>query len=85
MSEVNEVLTAFLPHFNHRFGVPADQLEVAYRPFETETDLAGVLCIKEQRRVARENTVQYQTQSLLSLLPRYELHRKRVHTMTTVS
>ena len=64
MSEANEVLAAFLPRFNRRFCVPADDMQVAYRPLEPETDLAGVLCIKEQRRVARDNTVQYKNRTL---------------------
>ena len=58
------MLAAFLPRFNQRFGVPADQPEVAYRPLDEETDLAGVLCVKEQRRVARDNTVQYKNKTL---------------------
>ena len=64
LTEANEVLAAFLPRFNQRFGVPADQPEVACRPLDEETDLAGVLCIKEQRRVARDNTVQYKNKTL---------------------
>ena len=64
LSEANEVLAAFLPRFNDRFGVPAEHPEVAYRPLEEEIDLAGVLCIKEQRRVARDNTVQYKNKTL---------------------
>ncbi len=71
MSEANEVLAAFLPRFNQRFCVPADDMEVAYRPLEPETDLAGVLCIKEQRRVARDNTVQYKN-TTLQLFPGME-------------
>ncbi len=42
----------------------AAQPEPAYRPLDPELDLAGVLCIKEQRRVARDNTVQYHLQTL---------------------
>jgi hypothetical protein len=64
LSEANEVLAAFLLRFNQRFGVPADQPEVAYRPLDEEVDLAGVLCFKEQRRVARDNTVQYKNRTL---------------------
>ena len=58
------MLADFLPRFNRRFGVPAEQSEVAYRPLDEELDLAGVLCIKEQRRVARDNTVQYKNKTL---------------------
>ena len=53
------MLVEFLPRFNQRFGVPADQQETVYRPVDPELDLGGVLCIKELRRVAKDNTVQY--------------------------
>ena len=65
--EANDVLAAFLPRFNQRFGVPADQPEVAYRPLDEKTDLAGVLCIKEQRRVTRDNTVQYKNKDVAAV------------------
>lgn len=68
LSEANEVLAGFLPRFNERFGVVAAQPQVAYRPLDPELDLAGVLCIKEQRRVARDNTVQYHSK-MLQLFP----------------
>jgi transposase len=53
-AEANRVLGEFLPRFprfNERFGVPADQPESAYRPAGSGLDLAGVLCVKERRRV----------------------------------
>ena len=62
------MLADFLPRFNQRFGVPAAQPEPAYRSLDPELNLAGVLCIKEQRRVARDNTVHYHGKSL-QLLP----------------
>jgi len=64
LAEANQVLADFLPRFNQRFGVPAAQPDPVYRPLDPELDLAGVLCIKEQRRVARDNTVQYHGQTL---------------------
>jgi hypothetical protein len=64
LEEANQVLADFLPRFNQRFGVPADQLELAYRPVDPEMDLGGALCIKELRRVAKDNTVQYHGRSL---------------------
>jgi transposase len=59
LEEANQVLSDFLPRFNQRFGVPAAQPESAYRAVDPELDLAGVLCIKELRRVAKDNTVRY--------------------------
>ncbi len=62
--EANLVLWDFLPRFNHRFGVPAAQPGQAYRPISLELDLEGILCVKERRRVARDNTVQYRQRNL---------------------
>ena len=64
ISEANSVLWDFLPRFNQRFGVPAAQPGQAYRPISLELDLEGILCVKERRRVARDNTVQYRQRNL---------------------
>ena len=64
MEEANTVLETFLCRFNERFAVPATQPEVAYRPISPELDMDAVLCIKEYRRVAKDNTVQYHGQTL---------------------
>ena len=64
ISEANSVLRDFLPRFNERFGVPAAQPGQAYRPISLELDLEGILCVKERRRVARDNTVQYRQRNL---------------------
>ena len=64
LAEANEVLACFLLRFNERFGVPAAQAGSAYRPVDPVLDLGGVLCIKERRRVARDNTVQYHGRTL---------------------
>ena len=64
ISEANSVLWDFLPRFNERFGVPAAQPGQAYRPISLELDLEGILCVKERRRVARDNTVQYRQRNL---------------------
>jgi hypothetical protein len=64
ISEANSVLWDFLPRFNQRFGVPAAQSGQVYRPISLEMDLEGILCVKERRRVARDNTVQYHQRNL---------------------
>ena len=64
LEEANCVLQEFLPRFNDRFGVPATQPEPAYRPADPWLDVDGVLCVKERRRVAKDNTVQYHRQTL---------------------
>jgi len=79
MEEANQVLWAFLPRFNDRFGVPAAQPGLAYRP-AAGLDLDGVLCFKYQRTVAKDNTVKL-GEHTLQLLPgphRFSYARARV-------
>lgn len=64
LAAANRVLWDFLLRFCERFGVPAAQEGSAYRPVPAELNLASVLCIKERRRVARDNTVQYHGRTL---------------------
>ncbi|MDO8750684.1 MAG: ISNCY family transposase [Dehalococcoidia bacterium] len=64
LQEANRVLEAFLPRFNARFGVPAAESGPAYRLPEPGLDVDGVLCVKERRIVAKDNTVQYQGRTL---------------------
>ena len=59
------MLAAFLPRFNARVGVPAAQPGSAYRSPGPDLDLANTLCIKHQRRAARDNTVLYQVMNPL--------------------
>ena len=68
IDDAGVVLREFLPHFNERFGVPAAESEVAYRPVGEEKRLGRVLCFKHSRKVARDNTVRYR-RSTLQLLP----------------
>ncbi len=67
-AEANVALAEFLPRFNARFGVPAAQTGSAYRTPGAGLDLASTLCIKNRRKVAKDNTVLYQ-QSSLQLFP----------------
>jgi len=64
LMEANKILESFLLRFNERFGVPAAQPELAYRPIDPGLDIDGVLCIKEKRRMARDNTVRYHGRTL---------------------
>jgi transposase len=64
MAEANTALEVFLLRFNERFSVPPAQPEVAYRPLDPEMDIDTILCVKEYRKVARDNTVQYHGQTL---------------------
>ena len=57
IEDARVVLKAFIDHFNERFGVPAREPEVAYRPIATGKCLNRVLCFRHTRKVARDNTV----------------------------
>ena len=58
----------FLPRYNRRFQVPAQCPDPAFRPLPPDLRLGQVLCFKHKRRVARDNTVQFQRHTL-QLLP----------------
>ena len=68
IDQAKEVLQEFLPKFNARFAVAAEQPETAYRPVPDELSLAETICIKDTRKVARDNTVKYHWR-VLQLLP----------------
>ena len=71
MDQANALLRDFLPRYNARFAVPADLPESAYRPWDMPRPLDEVLCFKDTRKVARDNTVKYQWRTL-QLLPSTE-------------
>ncbi len=68
LADANDALEEFLPRFNARFGVAAPERGSAYRSLEPDRDVEGILCTKEWRRVAKDNTVQYQGR-VLQLYP----------------
>ena len=68
ITEANQVLNSFLPRFNEKFGVQAEQDCPAYRSLEQSVSLDGVLCFKHRRKVSRDNTVKYRRRTL-QLLP----------------
>ena len=68
IGEANSVLEQFLPRFNHRFEVPPLYPESAFRPLGPELGLEQILCFKQRRTVARDNTVRFQLHTL-QLLP----------------
>lgn len=69
MEEANRVLDDFLPRYNERFGIPAAQAGSAYRPVPPGLKLDAILCLKYQRKVARDNTVQFSWRTLQLLPP----------------
>ena len=68
ITEANEVLNDFLPRFNEKFAVQAEQDSPAYRCLEKSVSLEQILCFKHRRKVSRDNTVKYK-QHTLQLLP----------------
>ena len=71
MDQANDILQDFLPRFNARFAVAAEQPEPAYRPVPEEFSLTETISIRHTRKVARDNTVKFQWR-VLQLLPSKE-------------
>ena len=71
MDQANAILQDFLPRFNNRFAVKAEQPETAYRPVPEELSLTETISIKHTRKVGRDNTVKYHWR-VLQLLPSKE-------------
>lgn len=64
MATANRYLTEqFLPHYNERFMVRATELGTAFIPW-VGTSLAEILCVQDERVVAKDNTVRYQGTTL---------------------
>jgi transposase len=60
MAAANRYLTEqFLPQYNKRFMVRATETGTAFIPW-VGTSLAEILCVHEERVVAKDNTVRYQ-------------------------
>ena len=64
MAAANQYLTEhFLPQHNTRFMVQATEPGTAFIPW-VGTNLAEILCVQDERVVAKDNTVRYQGTSL---------------------
>ena len=64
-------LRSFCPSSTPKFAVAAEQPETAYRPVPAELSLTETICLKDTRKVARDNTAKYQWR-VLQLLPEAE-------------
>ena len=71
MDQATAVLQDFLPRYNARFAVQPEHPEPAYRPADPDLCLSEILCFKDTRKVARDNTVKYNWR-VLQLLPDQE-------------
>ena len=71
IDQATAVLQDFLPRYNARFAVQPEHPEPAYRLAGPELCLSEILCFKDTRKVARDNTVKYNWR-VLQLLPDQE-------------
>jgi hypothetical protein len=55
----NDYLPGFLARLDARFGVPATDPEIAYRPLPVEFDLSRICCFKYGRVVGADNTIRF--------------------------
>ena len=62
--DANQVLEAYLPKFNARFGVPAREAIPAYIPWPDEFDRGEFFCLKHRRTVQNDNTISFGGHSL---------------------
>ena len=68
IDQATAVLRDYLPRYNARFAVQPEHPEPAYRPADHDLCLPEILCFKDTRKVARDNTVKYHWR-VLQLLP----------------
>jgi len=62
MAAANQYLaTQFLPAHNQRFAIPASEAGTAFIPW-IGPNLTEILCVQEERVVAKDNTVHYHRQ-----------------------
>ena len=71
IDQANAILGDFLPRYNLQFAVSPELAEPAYRLWNGNRPLDEILCIKHTRKVAKDNTIQYQWRTL-QLLPSQE-------------
>jgi len=74
MAAANRYLAErFLPAYNQRFAVPAAEAGTAFVPW-IGTALAEILCVHEERVVAKDNTVRYRGLILQSPQDTHRFH-----------
>ena len=65
LAEANQVVERYLPLYNQRFRVQAAQPTDLHRRVPARLDLDTVLCLKTQRRLNADSTVQHESQVYL--------------------
>ena len=67
------LLEEFLPKHNRKFAHPAKEPGSAYRPVPKGLDLNNIFCIKEERTVAPDNTISYNSRYFQILPNEYRI------------
>jgi hypothetical protein len=57
IEEANRFLQTYLPGYNRRFSAPPREKADLHRPVPAGTDLAGVLCLKNERTLRNDRTL----------------------------
>jgi transposase len=71
VAEANTVLERLLPVHNRRFGKAARQTQDAHRPLGAGHNLAAILSVQEERKVANDYTVRFHNRFYQLLPPVY--------------
>jgi len=75
MEKANKFLKeTFIPAFNKRFMAKPEHEEKAFVSWSNSLDLDDILCVKEQRIVAKDNTVSYKNKTLQIPKDNYRYH-----------
>jgi transposase len=64
IEDANLVLAAYLPRYNRRFAVPAEDDASAWRPWTDPRPIESVFCFQYPRRVANDATISWAGRSL---------------------
>jgi len=81
LERANEYLhSVFLPKYNKRFTRGPKIKEIAYRMVPEEVDLDQIFCVKEERRVQKDNTISYKGKlyQILSTKTRFSFTKAKV-------
>ena len=73
IDQANLVLARFLPDYNRRFAVAAQDLGIAYRKVPAEFKPEEYFCFKYERTVGNDNVVRYEGHRLQVLPSKYRL------------
>jgi len=67
------LIEEFLPKHNRKFAHPAKESGSAYRPVPQGLDLNNIFCVKEERTVAPDNTISYNSKYYQLLPDKYRI------------